>query len=161
MKTAAAIKFSSQSVTRSIAQTKTNGTDTLKRPLHLYKKTCHLSSYPSCRIWGKAHNVWGATWGLSSTSLHCARLSSSCHIRHGRSRTRQVCPDFVTPLINEYVCFHCHLTLFTRNKLIHKGFKCVRWFQSILHSPAYILHTLPRCRAVSLNVCGGVYATGT
>lgn len=61
MKTAAAIKFSSQPVTRSIAHTKTNGTDTLKRPLHLYKNTCHLSSYPSARIWGNAHNVGGTT----------------------------------------------------------------------------------------------------
>ena len=49
MKTAAAIKFSSQTVTHSIAHTKTNGTDTLKRPLHLYKNTCHLSR---CSILG-------------------------------------------------------------------------------------------------------------
>ena len=32
MKTVAAIKFSSQPVTHSIAHTKINGTDTLKRP---------------------------------------------------------------------------------------------------------------------------------
>ena len=49
MKTAAAIKFSSQPVTRNIAHTKTNGTDTLKRPLHLYKNTCFLSR---CSILG-------------------------------------------------------------------------------------------------------------
>ncbi|GEM_PF-5167216 len=51
MKTAAAIKFSSQPVTRSIAHTKTNGTDTLKRPLHLYKNTCYLSR---CSILGNS-----------------------------------------------------------------------------------------------------------
>ena len=50
MKIAAAIKFYSQPVTRSMAHTKTNGTDTPMRPFHLYKNTCHLSSYPSCRI---------------------------------------------------------------------------------------------------------------
>ena len=160
MKTAAAIKFSSQPVTRSMAHTKTNGTDTPMRPFHLYKSTYHLSSYPSARIWGNAHNVGGTTWGLSSTSLHCAKYSSSCHIRHDRSITSQVCSGFVTPLINEYVCFHCHLTLFVHNKLIYKDFKCVRWFQSILHSLAYILPITPRCRAVGLGVCGGLYATG-
>ena len=32
----------------------------------------------------------------------------------------------VSPLINECVYFYCHLTLFARNKLIHKGFKSVR-----------------------------------
>ena len=41
MKTVAAIKFYSQPVTRSMAHTKTNGTDTPMRPLHLYKNTCH------------------------------------------------------------------------------------------------------------------------
>ena len=67
----------------------------------------------------------------------------------------------VIPLIKECVCFYCHLTLFMRNKLIFKGFKSVRWFQSILHTPAHILHITPRCLAVFLYVCGGVYATGT
>ena len=32
----------------------------------------------------------------------------------------------INPPINECVCFYCHLTLFVRNKLIHKGFKSVR-----------------------------------
>ena len=72
-----------------------------------------------------------------------------------------ICPVPVTPLINECVCFYCHLTLFARNKLISKGFKSVRWFQNILHSPAHILHITPRCRAVGLDVCGRLYATGT
>ena len=62
--------------------------------------------------------------------------------------------------VKECVCFYCHLTLFVRNKLIHRGFKSVRWFQSILHTPAYILHTLPRCRAVGFVVCGGLYGIG-
>ena len=29
-------------------------------------------------------------------------------------------------LVKESVCFYCHLTLFARNKLIHRGFKSVR-----------------------------------
>ena len=29
-------------------------------------------------------------------------------------------------LVKESACFYCHLTLFARNKLIHKGFKSVR-----------------------------------
>ena len=57
------------------------------------------------------------------------------------------------PLVKESACFYCHLTLFVRNKLIYRGFKSVRWFQSILHSPAYILHILPRCLAVNMDVC--------
>ena len=32
----------------------------------------------------------------------------------------------INPPINECMCFYCHLTLFVRNKLIHKGFKSVR-----------------------------------
>ena len=47
--------------------------------------------------------------------------------------------------INECMCFYCHLTLLVRNKLIHNGFKSVRCVQSIIHTPAYILHTSPRC----------------
>ena len=49
MKIAAAIKYSSQPVTHSIAHTKINGTNTLKRPLHTDKSTCHLSR---CSILG-------------------------------------------------------------------------------------------------------------
>ena len=32
----------------------------------------------------------------------------------------------VIPLVKVCVYFYCHLTLFARNKLIHKCFKCVR-----------------------------------
>ena len=53
-----------------------------------------------------------------------------------------ICPLPVIPLIKECVRFYCHLTLFVRNRLIHRDFKSVRWFQSILHTPAtsYTLH---------------------
>ena len=37
-----------------------------------------------------------------------------------------ISPLPINPPINECVCFYCHLTLFVRNKLIHKGFKSVR-----------------------------------
>ena len=46
-----------------------------------------------------------------------------------------ICPHAVCLLINECVCFYCHLTLFARNKLIYRDFMSVRWFQSILHTP--------------------------
>ena len=72
-----------------------------------------------------------------------------------------ICPHAVCLLINECVCFYCHLTLFVRNKLIYKGFKSVRCIQGILHTPAYILHITPRCRIADLDVCGGLYAIGT
>ena len=72
-----------------------------------------------------------------------------------------ICPLPVYLLVKGCVCFYCHLTLFMRNKLIYRGFKSVRCIQSIIHYPAYILHAPPRCRAVCLDVCGGVYATGT
>ena len=54
-----------------------------------------------------------------------------------------VCLLPVSPLVKGSVWFHCHLTLFVCNKLIYRCFKSVRWVQSILHSPAYILHTPP------------------
>ena len=60
-----------------------------------------------------------------------------------------ICPHAVCLLINECVCFYCHLTLFVRNKLIYRDFKSVRCVQSILHTPCIHLthHTpLPRCR---------------
>ena len=60
-----------------------------------------------------------------------------------------ICPHAVCLLINECVCFYCHLTQFVRNKLIYKDFKSVRCVQSILHTPCIHLthHTpLPRCR---------------
>ena len=71
-----------------------------------------------------------------------------------------ICSIPVCLHVKECVCFYCHLTLFMRNKLIYKGFKSVRCFGIILHTPAYILHTPPHCRAVGLDVCGGGYATG-
>ena len=72
-----------------------------------------------------------------------------------------ICSLPVSPLVKECLCFYCHLTLFVRNKLIYIDFKSVRWFQNILHAPAYILHTLPRSLAVGFVVCGGLYVTGT
>ena len=64
-------------------------------------------------------------------------------------------------LVKECVHFYCHLTLFVRNRLIHRGFKSVRYVQSIIHTLAYILHNSPHCRAVCLDVCGGLYGIGT
>ena len=64
-------------------------------------------------------------------------------------------------LINECVCFYCHLTLFVRNKSIHRCFKSVRYVQSIIHALAYILHNSLRCRAADLDVCSGLYGIGT
>ena len=72
-----------------------------------------------------------------------------------------ICSPPVCLHVKGCVCFYCHLTLFIRNRLIYRGFKSVRWFQSILHSLTHILHTPPRCLAVGLDVCGGVYGTGT
>ena len=37
-----------------------------------------------------------------------------------------ICFLALTPLVNECVCFYCHLTLFVRNKLIINYFKSVR-----------------------------------
>jgi hypothetical protein len=37
-----------------------------------------------------------------------------------------ICPLPVIPLVKECVRFYCHLTLFVRNKLIHRDFKSVR-----------------------------------
>ena len=37
-----------------------------------------------------------------------------------------ICPLPVIPLVKEYMCFYCHLTLFVRNKLIVNYFKSVR-----------------------------------
>ena len=37
-----------------------------------------------------------------------------------------ICPLPVCLLVKECVCFYCHLTLFMRNKLIHRCFKSVR-----------------------------------
>ena len=37
-----------------------------------------------------------------------------------------ICLLALTPLVNECVCFYCHLTLFVRNKLIYRCFKSVR-----------------------------------
>ena len=56
-----------------------------------------------------------------------------------------ICPLPVCLHVKECMCFYCHLTLFVRNKLIYRDFKSVRWFQSILHAPAHILHTPLPC----------------
>ena len=53
-----------------------------------------------------------------------------------------ICSLPVSPLVKECLCFHCHLTLFVRNKLIYRDFKSVRWFQNILHTPTYILQSV-------------------
>ena len=37
-----------------------------------------------------------------------------------------ICPLPVIPHVKECVCFYCHLTLFVRNRLIHRCFKSVR-----------------------------------
>ncbi len=37
-----------------------------------------------------------------------------------------ICLLPVIPHVKECVCFYCHLTLFMRNKLIHRCFKSVR-----------------------------------
>ena len=37
-----------------------------------------------------------------------------------------ICPLAVCLHVKESVCFYCHLTLFVRNKLIFRCFKCVR-----------------------------------
>ena len=37
-----------------------------------------------------------------------------------------ICPLPVIPHVKECVCFYCHLTLFMRNRLIHRCFKSVR-----------------------------------
>ena len=72
-----------------------------------------------------------------------------------------ICPLPVIPLVKECERFYCHLTLFVRNRLIYRDFKSVRWFQSILHTPAHILHTTPSCLAVGFVVCAGPYIIGT
>ena len=37
-----------------------------------------------------------------------------------------ICPLPVIPHVKECACFYCHLTLFVRNKLIHRCFNSVR-----------------------------------
>ena len=37
-----------------------------------------------------------------------------------------ICSLPVIPHVKECVCFYCHLTLFMRNRLIHRCFKSVR-----------------------------------
>ena len=55
-----------------------------------------------------------------------------------------ICPLPVIPLVKEYMCFYCHLTLFVRNKLIYRGFMSVRCIQSILHTPCiHLTHHTP------------------
>ena len=60
-----------------------------------------------------------------------------------------ICPHAVCLLINECVCFYCHLTLFARNKLIYRGLKSVRCIQSILHTPCiHLTHLTPLPRVL-------------
>ena len=46
--------------------------------------------------------------------------------RTAYSSYTNICSLPVIPHVKECVCFYCHLTLFVRNKLIHRGFKSVR-----------------------------------
>ena len=46
--------------------------------------------------------------------------------RTAYSSYTNICPLPVIPHVKECVCFYCHLTLFVRNKLIHRCFKGVR-----------------------------------
>ena len=46
--------------------------------------------------------------------------------RTAYSSYTNICSLPVIPHVKECVCFYCHLTLFMRNKLIHRGFKSVR-----------------------------------
>ena len=46
--------------------------------------------------------------------------------RTAYSSYTNICPLPVCLLVKECVCFYCHLTLFVRNKLIHRCFKSVR-----------------------------------
>ena len=55
-----------------------------------------------------------------------------------------ICSLPVSLLVNECVCFYCHLTLSVRNNLIYRGFKSVRCVQSILHTPCiHLTHHIP------------------
>ena len=46
--------------------------------------------------------------------------------RTAYSSYTNICSLPVIPHVKECVCFYCHLTLFMRNKLIHRCFKSVR-----------------------------------
>ena len=46
--------------------------------------------------------------------------------RTAYSSYTNICSLPVIPHVKECVCFYCHLTLFVRNKLIHRCFKSVR-----------------------------------
>ena len=46
--------------------------------------------------------------------------------RAAYSSNTNICSLPVIPHVKECVCFYCHLTLFVRNKLIHRCFKSVR-----------------------------------
>ena len=46
--------------------------------------------------------------------------------RTAYSSYTNICSLPVIPHVKECVCFYCHLTLFVRNKLIHRYFKSVR-----------------------------------
>jgi len=46
--------------------------------------------------------------------------------RTAYSSYTNICYLPVIPHVKECVCFYCHLTLFMRNRLIHRCFKSVR-----------------------------------
>ena len=46
--------------------------------------------------------------------------------RTAYSSYTNICSLPVIPHVKECVCFYCHLTLFMRNRLIHRCFKSVR-----------------------------------
>ena len=46
--------------------------------------------------------------------------------RTAYSSYTNICSLSVIPHVKECVCFYCHLTLFMRNRLIHRCFKSVR-----------------------------------
>ena len=98
---------------------------------------CGVSSFVSyaLRVSGRSHN--------SQTKKHHILLTSSptqiglvqkrCNgLAEALHPSKEVCnlyPNIcslpVSLLVNECVCFHCHLTLFVRNKLIYRCFKSV------------------------------------
>ena len=68
---------------------------------------------------GKEHLVTAAA---AAKEVQCA-VDQSCT---ACSSYTNICPLPVIPHVKECVCFYCHLTLFVRNKLIHRCFKSVR-----------------------------------
>ena len=124
--------------------------------LLLSQLVCH-SGKGNCPLRHKI--IWKLLVSGKTTKRNFFRLKP--FIKKGTICTHIFAPSPRLPTCKKSVCFYCHLTLFMCNKLIYRGFKSVRYVQSIIHYPAYILHAPPHCRAVSLDVCGAFYATGT